>query len=98
MAGYAFDGIRNCPHCREFDCQKCPAGDLVRFPPRRGVQREVGHRPVGTRKILVTGTTITLGPAAGDPYSLKLYLEDLLKKANLPGPTVKPSKIPYRGR
>ena len=24
-----------------------PAGDLVRLPPRRGVQREVGHRPVG---------------------------------------------------
>ena len=23
------------------------AGDLVRLPPRRGVQREVGHRPVG---------------------------------------------------
>ena len=24
-----------------------PAGDLVRLPPRWGVQREVGHRPVG---------------------------------------------------
>jgi hypothetical protein len=56
------------------------------------------HEALSTRKILVTGTTITLGPAAGDPYSLKLYLEDLLKKANLPGPTVRLSKTPYRGR
>ena len=56
------------------------------------------HETLSTRNILTTGTTITLGPAAGDPYSLKLYLEDLLKKANLLGPTVKLSKIPYRGR
>ena len=55
------------------------------------------HETLSTRNILTTDTTITLGPATGDPYSLKLYLKDLLKKANLLGPTVKLSKIPYRG-
>ena len=56
------------------------------------------HEALSTRNILTTCTKITLAPAAGDPYSLKLYLEDLLKKANLLGPTVKTLENPVPGK
>ena len=56
------------------------------------------HELFGTRKIFVTGTKFTLGPTVKDPYSLKLYIEHLLKKANLLGPTVEYSTILYRSR
>ena len=56
------------------------------------------HELFGTRRIFVTGTKFTLGPTVKDPYSLKLYIEHLLKKANLVGPTVKCSTTLYRSR
>ena len=56
------------------------------------------HELFGTRKRFVTGTKFTLGPTVKDPYSLKLYIEHLLKKANLLGPTVECSTILYRSR
>ena len=63
---------------------------------RKTAKHYYEHEELSTRNILVTGAKITLGPAAEDRYSLKLYLEDLLKKAGLTGPRVECSKIPYR--
>ena len=56
------------------------------------------HEALSTRKIFATNTTITLGPAVEDRYNLKLYIEYLLKRALLEGPTVTQSDIQYRGR
>ena len=63
---------------------------------RKTARHYYEHEELSTRNILATGAKITLGPTAEDRYSLKLYLEDLLKKARLGGPKIECSKIPYR--
>ena len=47
-------------------------------------------------RILTTGSRITLGPLVARPDNIRLYIRNLLDKAGLAGPKVKPSRIPYR--
>ena len=50
-----------------------------------------------TTKILISGSLITLGPRVPYAQSMRYYLENLLRKADLlPGPQVTVSRIPYR--
>ena len=51
-----------------------------------------------TDVILVTGSSVTLGPCVPRRDSVKFSLERLFRKANLRGPEVKISKIPFRKR
>lgn len=46
--------------------------------------------------ILTTGSLITLGPCVPHPYNMSYYIKSLLTKAELPGPAIKTSEIPYR--
>ena len=48
------------------------------------------------RNLLVTGSLITLGPCVSRPYNVEYYLETLMRRANLEGPQIRTSKIPYR--
>ena len=78
--------------------------DAVTFDLFEGAQGEVfgrhyyEHRALSTSQILVTETLITIGPAVRDKYTVKVYLEDLLQRANLLGPDVVFSDIEYRSR
>ena len=49
-----------------------------------------------TDRILVTGSTITLGPLVSKPQSVVYYIEALLKEASLRGPRIEISKIPFQ--
>ncbi len=49
-----------------------------------------------TNNILITGSSITLGPCVPYPYNIRYYLESLMRKAGLSGPEIRFSKIPYR--
>lgn len=51
-----------------------------------------------TNEILVTGSSVTLGPCVPRRSIVKFSLERLFRKANLTGPEVKCSKIPFRKR
>ncbi len=48
------------------------------------------------RNLLSTGCTITLGPCVSQPYNVRYYLYSLMKRANLTGPKIRISEIPYR--
>ena len=48
------------------------------------------------KNLLVTGSLITLGPCVSHPYNVKYFLKTLMRRANLYGPEIKFSKIPYR--
>ncbi len=47
-------------------------------------------------RILVTGSLITIGPLVPRPYNVMYYINTLLEKARLRGPSVEISKIPYQ--
>ena len=47
-------------------------------------------------KLLITDSFITLGPCVYNSYNIRYYLETILKRANLHGPKIRISKIPYR--
>ena len=47
-------------------------------------------------KLLITGSSITIGPCANQPYNLGYYLGIILKELNLSGPKIRCSQIPYR--
>ena len=46
-------------------------------------------------KIFDSKSVITLGPRVSNSYNMKYYIRSLLEKAELDGPTVKESQIPY---
>ena len=48
------------------------------------------------KKLLGTGSSITLGPCVPHPYNVQYYLKTLMRRANLEEPEIKISKIPYR--
>ena len=48
------------------------------------------------KNLLVTGSLITLGPCVSHPYNVKFSLKTLMRRANLYGPEIKFSEIPYR--
>ena len=53
------------------------------------------------KNLLITGSSITLGPCMGEPksnsYNMKYYLKKLMNDAGLgDGPKIMQSKIPYR--
>ena len=54
------------------------------------------HEELGIKKLLVTGSSITLGPCVPYPYNMGYYLERLMQQVDLYGPKIKTSKIPYR--
>ena len=54
------------------------------------------NQDLSTKKIFVSGTTITLGPCVKDAYNMRYYLENLKRKANLCRVDIKISKIRYR--
>lgn len=48
------------------------------------------------RRLLVTNSSITLGPRVSNADNIRYYLETLLKRQELFGTKIKVSKIPYR--
>lgn len=54
------------------------------------------HEKLAVKNLLVSGSTITLGPCVDYPYNMRYYLESLKKRANLLGPEIRISRIPYR--
>lgn len=60
------------------------------------------HKDLEIKNLLVTGSSITLGPCVSHPYShpynMEYYIKTLMRRANLEGPKIKRSKIPYRNR
>ena len=50
------------------------------------------------KKILVTGSSIRLGPRVVNPDNVRYYLSELLRRARLPGPKIRISCIPYQKR
>ena len=61
-----------------------------------GPRHYVNDGNLNIKKILVTGSKITIGPLVRNPDSVAFYIEELLKGAKLPGPRVEISKIPYQ--
>ena len=57
---------------------------------------EPENMELGIETLLITGSSITLGPCVSHPYNVEYYLRALLRRANLEGPEIKQSKIPYR--
>ena len=53
-------------------------------------------KDLATNEILVTGSTITLGPCVEDQYTLQFYLRELQRRAGLVGPEIRYSKVSYR--
>ena len=47
-------------------------------------------------RILVTDSIITLGPLVSRPHNMVYYINTLLQKAGLIGPSIEISKIPYQ--
>ena len=50
------------------------------------------------KNLLITGSSIMLGPCVArvaHPYNMEYYLKTLMRRANLYGPEIKTSKIPY---
>lgn len=54
------------------------------------------HEELMIDKLLITGSSITLGPCVSYPYNVEYYLKTLMRRANLAGPKIKHSKISYR--
>lgn len=48
------------------------------------------------KRLLVTGSVITLGPRVSNPNNVRYYLEAMLQEANLAGPKIRISEIPYQ--
>ena len=46
-------------------------------------------------RILVTGSLVTIGPLVSHPHNVMYYVNTLLERARLRGPTVEVSRIPY---
>ena len=72
--------------------------DRNNFPAR--IRHYYEHEELDIKKLLITGSSITLGPCVSHPYNVPYnvcyYLKTLMRRSNLAGPKIKPSKIPYR--
>ena len=68
--------------------------DRNNFP--TGIRHYFESEELGIEKLLITGSSITLGPCVSQPYNVKYYLKTLMSRANLEGPDIKISDIPYR--
>lgn len=65
--------------------------------PHTNVRHYCEDEALNVKRILVSGSLITLGPRVPYAQSMRYYLENLLRKADLlPGPQVTVSRIPYR--
>ena len=51
---------------------------------------------LGIKNMLVTESLITLGPCVSHPYNVEYYIKKLMRRANLEGPKIERSNIPYR--
>ena len=76
--------VKNDAHSVKFDKQNLP-----------NIRRYINEGPK-LQKIFNLGTVITLGPQVCAPHATKAYIESLLKKAELPWPTVETSKVKYK--
>ena len=54
------------------------------------------HDDLGIEKLLISGSSITLGPCVSNAYNLRYYLEALKRRAGLLGPEIKISNISYQ--
>ena len=64
-------------------------------PPR--IRHYVEHEDLELKKnLLITGSVITLGPSLHYPENLRYYLQETLQRANMLGPEIRISRIPYR--
>ena len=61
------------------------------------VRQYYEHEMLSIKNLLVTGTTITLGPSVKNQDKIEPYLRYLLNLAGLVGPDIKRSRINYRG-
>ena len=68
--------------------------DRNNYPAR--IRHYYEHEDLGIKNLLVTGSSITLGPCVPHAYNMRYYLEALKRRAGLLGPEIKVSKIPYR--
>lgn len=68
--------------------------DQNNFPSR--IRHYCVDKNLAIKKLLVTGSSITIGPCITYQYNMSYYLKDLMRKAGLPGPEIKISKISYR--
>ena len=61
-----------------------------------GLRHYYLHDDLLIKKLLITGSTVTLGPCVPDRYNTGYYLKTLMRRANLHGPKINCSKISYR--
>ena len=60
------------------------------------VRHYCNHEDLDIKKMLISGSTITLGPCVPNTNDLRQVLEILKRKAKLLGPEIRISEIPYR--
>lgn len=70
--------------------------DLDLYQSKGIIRHYYEDKDLATDKILVTGSKITIGPCVEDKYNLQFYLEELKRRAGLPGPEIRYSKASYR--
>ena len=73
-------------HFEDQDPQKAPAH----------IRHYYELEELGIQNLLITGSTITLGPCLSHPDNVEYYLKILLQRAHLGGQKFKTSRIPYR--
>ena len=69
---------------------------LERLASPDGIRHYYEDSDLSIDRILVTGSLITIGPLVPRPYNVMYYINTLLEKARLRGPSVEISKIPYQ--
>ena len=76
-------------------------GNNIKFDPdpyisRARIRHYYEHDDLASDKILKTDCVITIGPSVDDKDNLLFYMKELLRRAGLPGPKVRLSKVSYR--
>ncbi len=68
---------------------------LEQFASPRSLRHYYNNSDLRIDRILVTGSLVTIGPLVSHPHNVMYYINTLLERARLPGPTVEVSQIPY---